>query len=320
MRSKTILFTAACLVSVLTSAHAAYPEKSIRFLMPYPPGGSIDAAGRLIAQKLADNLGRPIVVENRAGAGGTIGMETATHAAPDGYTIVMGGTGTLALSPHLQKNLPYDPVRGFAPITNLVSTPYVLVVHPTFAANSAKELIDMAKARPGQINYASGGIGSTPHLAAELFKSIAGINMVHVAYKGSAPAIADVLAGHVPLIFTGYPGVISYVKTGKLRAIGVTGSVRSATMPNVPTIAESGLPGYELAGWYGVLAPAGTPREIIMKLNAEIIKVINTAEMRERFALEGDAIGDSPELFGAYIKSELAKWGKVLKEAGIQAE
>ncbi len=313
--------SAVCLVLVAAAANAQYPEKSIRFMMPYPPGGSIDIAGRAVAQKLAEALGRQIIVDNRTGAGGTIGTETAAHAAPDGYTILMGGTGTLALSPNLQKNLPYDPVRDFAPITDLVSTPYVLVVHPSFAAHSAKELVEMAKARPGQINYASGGIGSAPHLAAEVFRSMASINLVHVPYKGSTPAITEVLAGQVPFIFTGIPSVLSYIKAGRLRAIGVTSATRTTALPDVPTIADTGVPGYDVSPWFGVLAPARTPRAIVMKLNDEIVKVLKSAAIRERFAVEGvEPIGDSPEHFAAYIKSELAKWGKVLKESGIHGD
>lgn len=316
-----IFGSAVCLVLAAAAANAQYPEKSIRFMMPYPPGGSIDIAGRAVAQKLAEALGRQIIVDNRTGAGGTIGTETAAHAAPDGYTILMGGTGTLALSPNLQKNLPYDPVRDFAPITDLVSTPYVLVVHPGFAAHSAKELVEMAKARPGQINYASGGIGSAPHLAAEVFRSMAGINLVHVPYKGSTPAITEVLAGQVPFIFTGIPSVLSYIKAGRLRAIGVTSATRTTALPDVPTIADTGVPGYDVSPWFGVLAPARTPRAIVMKLNDEIVKVLKSTAIRERFAVEGvEPIGDSPEHFAAYIKSELAKWGKVLKESGIHGD
>ena len=249
--------------------------------MPYPIGGSIDIAGRMVAQRLADNLGQAVVVDNRTGAGGIVGTETGARAAPDGYTVLMGGTGTLALSPSLQKNLPYDPNKDFTPVTLLVTIPYVVVVQPSFKAANIKELIALAKAKPNEINYGSGGSGSAPHLAAELFKTMA----------------------------------------GRLRPIGVTSIKRAAALPEVPTIAESGVPGYEVNPWFGVLLPARTPQPLVSRLNAEILKVLQLPATRERFAAEGfEAAGNTPAQFAAYIKAEQIKWGKVIKDAGIRAE
>jgi tripartite-type tricarboxylate transporter receptor subunit TctC len=270
----------------------SYPHKTIRFIMPYPVGGSIDIAGRMVMQKLAENLGQQVVVDNRTGAGGIVGTETAARAAPDGYTLVMGGNGTLALSPHLQRALPYDPVRDFAPVTLLVITPYVLVVNPALQANSVKELIALARSRPDRINYASGGSGSAPHLAAEIFKTMADVRLVHVPYKGSTPGITDVISGQVQLIFTGIPSVLTHIKSGRLRPLAVTSAARAAALP-----------------------------ELVTRLNSEIVKVLRTPAIRERFAVEGvEPVGSTPAQFASHIKLELVKWGKVIKDAGIRAD
>ncbi len=298
-----------------------YPNKAIRLIMPYPVGGSIDIAGRMVAQRLADNLGQAVVVDNRTGAGGIVGTETGARAAPDGYTVLMGGVGTLALSPSLQKNLPYDPNKDFTPVTLLVTIPYVVVVQPSFKAANIRELIALAKAKPNEINYGSGGSGSAPHLAAELFKTMADVRITHVPYKGSTPAITDTMSGQVQLTFTGIPSVMTQMKAGRLRPIGVTSLKRTAALPEVPTIAESGVPGYEVNPWFGVLLPARTPQPLVSRLNAEILKVLQLPATRERFAAEGfEAAGNSPAQFAAYIKTEQIKWGKVIKEAGIKAD
>jgi len=298
-----------------------YPNKAIRLIMPYPIGGSIDIAGRMVAQRLADNLGQAVVVDNRTGAGGIVGTETGARAAPDGYTVLMGGTGTLALSPSLQKNLPYDPNKDFTPVTLLVTIPYVVVVQPSFKAANIKELIALAKAKPNEINYGSGGSGSAPHLAAELFKTMADVRITHVPYKGSTPAITDTMSGQVQLTFTGIPSVMTQMKAGRLRPIGVTSLKRTAALPEVPTIAESGVPGYEVNPWFGVLLPARTPQPLVSRLNAEILKVLQLPATRERFAAEGfEAVGNTPAQFAAYIKAEQIKWGKVIKDAGIKAD
>ena len=298
-----------------------YPNKAIRLIMPYPVGGSIDIAGRMVAQRLADNLGQAVVVDNRTGAGGIVGTETGARAAPDGYTVLMGGTGTLALSPSLQKNLPYDPNKDFTPVTLLVTIPYVVVVQPSFKAANIRELIALAKAKPNEINYGSGGSGSAPHLAAELFKTMADVRITHVPYKGSTPAITDTMSGQVQLTFTGIPSVMTQMKAGRLRPIGVTSLKRTAALPEVPTIAESGVPGYEVNPWFGVLLPARTPQPLVSRLNAEILKVLQLPATRERFAAEGfEAVGNTPAQFAAYIKAEQIKWGKVIKDAGIKAD
>ena len=298
-----------------------YPNKAIRLIMPYPIGGSIDIAGRMVAQRLADNLGQAVVVDNRTGAGGIVGTETGARAAPDGYTVLMGGTGTLALSPSLQKNLPYDPNKDFTPVTLLVTIPYVVVVQPSFKAANIKELIALAKAKPNEINYGSGGSGSAPHLAAELFKTMADVRITHVPYKGSTPAITDTMSGQVQLTFTGIPSVMTQMKAGRLRPIGVTSLKRTAALPEVPTIAESGVPGYEVNPWFGVLLPARTPQPLVSRLNAEILKVLQLPATRERFAAEGfEAAGNTPAQFASYIKAEQIKWGKVIKDAGIKAD
>jgi tripartite-type tricarboxylate transporter receptor subunit TctC len=322
VNAKLLASALPCLLAATPLASAQdYPNRPIRLIMPYPAGGSIDIAGRLVAQRLSENLGQGVVIDNRTGAGGTVGTEAAAHAAPDGYTLVMGGNGTLAVSPILQKNLPYEPNRDFTPLTLLVTIPYVVVVYPAVRVNNIRELIALAKEKPGELNYASGGNGSEPHIAAELFKIMAGVRITHVPYKGSTPAIADTLSGQVQLTFTGIPSVLGYLKSGRLRAIAVTSTKRTAALPDVPTIAESGVPGYELDPWFGLLLPAHTPPALVSRLNAEIVKVLQVPATREHLGSEGfEVVGDTPEQFAAYIRSEQAKWAKVIKDAGIHAD
>jgi tripartite-type tricarboxylate transporter receptor subunit TctC len=317
---RATIFVVACAFAT-APAFAAYPDKPIRLIMPYPAGGSIDTAGRAVAQKLADTFGQQIVIDNRTGAGGIIGTETAAHAVPDGYTLVIGGTGTLALSPHLHRKLPYDPVRDFAPVTILIASPYVIVVHPSVPANSVKELVALAKARPGQINYASGGAGSAPHFASEMFNTAAGIKLNHVPYKGSTPGVIDLIGGQVQVMFTGIPSVLAYIKSNRVRALAVTGKTRTAALPDVPTVIESGVPGYVVSPWFGLLVPARTPQPVIATLHRETVKVLRSPALLERFATEGvDPVGDTPEHFAAYIKEEIVKWGKVVKDTGMRVE
>src|SRR3954468_9213058 len=317
---RALIFTVACAL-VAAPALAAYPDKPVRLIMPYPAGGSIDTAGRAVAQKLADTFGQQIVIDNRTGAGGVIGTETAAHAVPDGYTLVIGGTGTLALSPHLHRNLPYDPVRDFAPVTMLIASPYVIVVHPSVAANNVKELIALAKAKPGQINYASGGAGSAPHFASEMFNTAAGVKLTHVPYKGSTPGVIDLIGGQVQVMFTGIPSVIAYIKSNRLRALAVTGKTRTAALPDVPTVIESGVPGYVVSPWFGLLVPVHTPATIVATLHRETVKALRSPALTERFAVEGvDPVGDTPEHFAAYIKEEIVTWGKVVKDTSMRAE
>jgi tripartite-type tricarboxylate transporter receptor subunit TctC len=314
------IFIVACTL-VAAPVLAAYPDKPVRLIMPYPAGGSIDTAGRAVAQKLADTFGQQIVIDNRTGAGGVIGTETAAHAVPDGYTLVIGGTGTLALSPHLHRNLPYDPVRDFAPVTMLIASPYVIVVHPSVAANSVKELIALAKAKPGQINYASGGAGSAPHFASEMFNTAAGVKLTHVPYKGSTPGVIDLIGGQVQVMFTGIPSVLAYIKSNRVRALAVTGKTRTAALPDVPTVIESGVPGYVVSPWFGLLVPARTPPAVVATLHRETVKVLRSPALLERFAVEGvDPVGDTPDHFAAYIKEEIVKWGKVVKDTGMRVE
>jgi tripartite-type tricarboxylate transporter receptor subunit TctC len=289
--------------------------------MPYPAGGTIDTTGRLVAQRLSEATGQQVVVDNRTGAGGTLGTELAAKAPPDGYTIVMGGTGTLAISPALGRPLGYDPLKDFAPITLIATTPYVLVAHPSVPAKTVRELIELAKSEPGKLNYASGGSGSAPHLIGEMFRSRAGVNIVHIPYKGSTPAKIDLVAGRVQLFFTGIPPVASEIRNGTLRALGVTSAKRTSTLPDVPTIAESGVRGFDVSPWFGVLAPAKTPVAIVDRLNTLTVGVLQHPSLRERLAREGvDLVGDSPREFQAFIRREMAQWAKAVKDSGAKVE
>ncbi len=321
------LMTFACAVLTLQPpvAHAAdapaYPIRPIRFIMPYPIGGTIDMSGRLVSQLLGEALGQQVVVDNRTGAGGTLGTELAARSAPDGYTIVMGGTGTLAISPGLNRKLGYEPLRDFAPITLLATTPYVLVVHPSVAAASPRELIALAKAQPGKLNYASGGSGSAPHLIGEMFRTRGAINVLHIPYKGSSPAKIDLVAGRVQMFFTGIPPVLGDIRAGTLRAVGVTSGRRTSSLPDVPTIAESGIPGFDVSPWFGVLAPAHTPNAIVTRLNEQTVKALRNPTLRERFAREGvDPVGNTPQQFSAFVRAEMDNWAKAVRESGAKVE
>lgn len=301
-------------------AQAGYPVKPVRLVVPSSPGGGTDITARILAPKLTERLGQQVVVENRAGAGTMIGTEVVAKAAPDGYTLLMG-LSTLAINPAMYKKVPYDSVRDFAPISQVIAAPNMLVVHPSVPAKTVKELIAFARARPGQLNYASAGHGTNPHLSMELFLSMTGTKMLHVPYKGLGPGIVDLLAGHVTVatatMLTGLP----HVKSGRLRLLGTTGAKRAAVLPDVPTVAEAGVPGYEASQWYGVLAPAQTPKEIVARLHAEIVRILQAPDMKQKLAADGtDPVGSSPDEFARYIKSELTKWGKVARDAGIQPE
>lgn len=298
-----------------------YPARPIRWVMPYPAGGSIDTVSRMLAQRLSDRLGQSVVVDNRTGAGGTIGAGIGAKAPPDGYTIVNGGDGTLAVSPSLRRNLPYDPIKDFSPITQLVAINYILFSHPSAPFRTVSELLTVARARPGEINYASGGTGSAPHMLAELFKYRTGINIVHVAYKGSSPAINDVLGGHVHLMFTGLPSVLAHIRTGKARGIAVTSRRRIAAVPDVPTFAEAGVRGFEASPWFGVLAPAGTPGPIVDRLYREFSGILKEAPIREFLSRSGvEPVGSTPAEFAAHIKAEIAQWQELIRSAGIRAD
>ncbi len=297
----------ACALAALaiSAAHAeVYPAKPIRMIVAYPPGGGTDIVGRVVAQKLGEALGQAVVVENRGGASGNIGTELAARAAPDGYTILMGNVAPNAINVSLFKDLPFDPVADFAPVTLVASTPNILVVHPSTPARTVKEVIALAKAKPGTLNFASAGVGSSSHLAGELFRILAGA-----------------LSGQVQLYFATMPAAMPHVKSGKLAPVAVTSARRSPALPDIPTIAESGVPGYEASTWYGLLAPAHTPATAIARLHEATAKLLADAALREKLAGQGfEPTGDSPEEFGAYIKSEIAKWGKVIRDAGIRPE
>jgi tripartite-type tricarboxylate transporter receptor subunit TctC len=296
----------------------SYPAKPIRILVGFPPGGSTDIVARVVGQKLGETLGTPVVIDNRPGASATLAMQAAARAAPDGYTLVMGHLGTLAVNPALFQKLSYDPIRDFAPISLVANVPAMLVVHPSLPARSVKQLIAIAKARPGELNYGSSGAGGTPHLAVEYFKLLSGVDIVQVPYKGAGPMTTDLIGGQISMTITGIPALLPHVKTGRLRALAVSTSKRLAVLPDLPTIAEAALPGYEATTWYGLLAPAGTPKELIARLNDAIVRSIKQPEVAERLAGEGaDVVFNSPEEFAAYIRSEIARWEKVIRRAGI---
>jgi tripartite-type tricarboxylate transporter receptor subunit TctC len=298
-----------------------YPTRPIRFIVPFPPGGGNDVMARIIGQKLTDAYGQQVVIDNRGGAGGNIGTEIAARAAPDGYTLFLGGVGSHGTNPGLQAKLPYDPVKDFAPISMIASAPLVIVSNLALPAKSLAELIQLAQARPGQLNYASSGTGTIAHLSAELFNSMARVKLQHVPYKGTGPALTDVLSGQVQLLFNSAVSILPQVRANRLRALAVASSKRIAPLPEVPTAAEAGVPGYDCASWYGVLVPARTSRAVIEKLNAGVIKAVSAPELRERLTNEGaEAAGNSPEQFAVFIQRELARWAKVIKDAGIRIE
>jgi len=305
---------------VLAQAHAqTYPARAIRLISPFPPGGGSDVPARIVGQRLSENVGQPVVIDNRPGAGGNLGAELVARSQPDGYTILLGNFSH-AVSATLYKDLRYRLREDFAPVIYIGYTPLILIAHPSLPATSVRELVALAKAKPGQINYASSGSGTAPHLAGELFKRSTGVELVHVPYKGGAPALTDVMSGQVQLMFSTMPA-LPQVKAGKVKALAVTGATRSTALPAVPTVAEAGVPGYEASTWYGVLAPAGTPAPAVGRLNEEINRVVRAPDIRQRFADQGyETTGGTPGEFAAFIGVEVAKWGKVVREAGVQPE
>jgi tripartite-type tricarboxylate transporter receptor subunit TctC len=299
----------------------AYPARPIRLLVPFPSGGGVDAVARIAMQPLVASLGQQIVIDNRGGSSGIIATELAARAAPDGYTLFFGVTSALSIVPHVQRKLPYDVTRDFAPINLIAAAAYVLVAHPSQQATSVKELIALARQKPGALNYASAGNGTTLHLTTELFRSMAGIDIVHVPYKGAAAALTDLLSGQIHLAFNPPAVVVPHMRTARLRGLAVTRAKRSALVPELPTIAEAGVPGYESIGWYGVLAPARTPPAIIARLHRELMNAIAEREVRERFAANGiETLGTTPEQFASYLRDEYVKWGKVVRAAGVKSE
>jgi tripartite-type tricarboxylate transporter receptor subunit TctC len=310
------------LVAMQSGARAAeYPTKPIRMLVGFAPGGGTDTTARTIAQPLSEALGQQVVVDNRPGAAGNIATDIAAKSPPDGYTILMGTIAALAINPSLYKSLPFDPVRDFEPVTLAVSSTNVLAVHPSVPVKNVRELIALAKAQGGKLSYGSSGVGGAGHLAGVLFDSMAGTTMVHIPYKGGAPAMIALIGGEVQLVFATAETAVPQIKSGKIRALGVTMAKRTALLPDLPTIAEAGLPGYEANNWYGILLPAKTPRAIVERLSRESVKVLNRPAIKEQLFRQGlDASPSTPQEFSAYIKSEMAKWAKVVKASGAKAE
>jgi tripartite-type tricarboxylate transporter receptor subunit TctC len=310
-----IAFGAAALS--LGAAAQEYPVKAIRFIVPFAPGGPTDIMSRALAEKLTARLGQQLVVDNRGGAGGSIGTAIAARSTPDGYTIVIGHIGTLAINVSLYPSLEYDPVKDFAPISMIATLPLGLFVNANVPVKSVAELVALAKAKPGQLNFGSAGNGSATQMAGAMFKTIAGIDIVHVPYKGNAASLVDLVAGRVQMMFSNLLTTAPHVKAGRLRAIAISTAKRSQQAPDLPTIAESGVPGYDYAPWYGILAPAGTPRAIVMRLNREIGQIINTPEMKERFRKQGiDLLTSTPEAFAELIRREIPKWREIVKKSG----
>lgn len=298
-----------------------WPAKPIRFIAPNLPGGPTDILARLIGQKLAETLGQPVVIENRAGAAGNIGTEVAAKAPPDGYTLVTGNNATFGANVSLYKRLGFDPVKDFTPIVLAATQPNILVVHPSLPVTNVKELIALAKARPGQLNYSGSGMGAAAHLSAELFKSMTATNIVHIPYKSAAPALTDLMAGETQLMFATSLSVIQHIKANRVRALGVTTAKRSRFLPELPTMAEAGVPGFEASTWHGVLVPAGTPGAIVERLNMEINRMLQLADVRERLAAMGaEVVGGSAKEFADHIQREIPKWAKVVKAIGVQLE
>jgi len=311
----TLLFAAA------NACAQSYPSKQLRFVVPFPPGGPADILSRTIGQNLSESWGQQVVIDNRAGAGGNIGAEIVAKAPPDGYTMLMGFVGTHAINSSLYRSMPFDAVKDFEPVALVAMVTIILVVHPSVPVKTVKELIALAKAKPGELSFGSPGNGTPQHLAGELFNTMTGVKMVHVPYKGAVPALTDLLGGRLSMIFSSMPPALPHLQSGKLRALGVTSSARSPAAPDVPTIAQSGLKGYEVINWYGVLVPAKTPKEIVGKLNGEVVGIMNLPAVKERLAAQGaETYTSTPEKFAEMIKSETEKWAKVVKFSGAQLD
>jgi tripartite-type tricarboxylate transporter receptor subunit TctC len=315
------LFTAAlAALTQVTLAQGQYPSRPITMVVGFAPGGGTDTVARIVAKKLGDSVGQNVIVENKAGAGGTVATHHVARSAPDGYTLLLGNVGALAVAPHIIAKLPYDPLRDLAPITMAVEFPNVIVVQPTLPAATLAEFVQLAKAKPGTIVYGSSGIGGAGHLAGELLKIVADIDIVHVPYKGGGPAMQDMLGGQIPSMIATPVTALPHVKAGKIRALATTGAARAALMPDIPTVAESGYPGYEATNWYAYLAPARTPKEIVARLNRELVQVLAAPDVREQLDKQGvEAKSGTPEALATYMERELATWGRVVKTANIQA-
>ena len=305
----------------LDAAAQGYPAKPIRLIVPFPPGGSADILARAIGQKAGEGLGQTLVVENRPGAGTAIGAEALARSAPDGYAVMIGTVSSHAINPALNPKLPFDPVKDFTAVSLVATIPFAMIVHPSVQAKNVQEFVALARAKPGSFNYSSAGNGTSNHLAGELFKSMAGIDIVHIPYKGSAPALNDLVAGQVALMFDLVLTAAPHVKSGAARGLAVTGAQRSSVLPELPTVAESGLPGYEVSAWFGIFAPAGVPEPVVQRLNAEFVKALRDSDLRQRLASQGaEPLTSTPAEFAAYLRSEIDKWGKVVKAAGMKVD
>lgn len=314
-----LLISAFCLDIAVADAQQ-YPVRPIRFIVPFAPGGSTDLLARFLAPRLTEALGQTVVVDNRGGAGGVIGAELAARAPADGHTIVLGSPGPLTINPNLQR-VPYDTLRDFSPITLATISPFTLVVHPSVPVNSVKDLLALAKAKPGQLNYGSAGNGSVGHFSSEQFKALAGVDIVHVPYKGAGPAVADLIGGRLHLMFENLPTILPHVRSGKLKMLAVGTKTRSALVPEYPTVAEAGVPGYESSTAFGVLAPAKTPAGVITRLNQETVKALQAADLKEKLSGLGlEPVGGTPQQYAAHLREELAKYGRIVKAAGIKLD
>lgn len=319
-RPFSYLIGAALLGCALEAQAQAYPMRAVRLVVPSSPGGGADITARIISPKLSEYLRQQVVVENRAGAGTMIGGEVVARAAPDGYTLLLA-TAPLAINPAMYRKVPYDALRDFAPITQVVSLPNLLISHPSLPVKTVKELVAFARSRPGALSFASAGVGTAPHLFMELFLEMAALKMVHVPYKGAGPGVVGVIAGHVPLMTPTIFAALGHVRDGRLRGLGVTGAKRASGAPDIPTIAEAGVPGYEASNWFGVSAPAGTPREIVNRIYSDIARALQQPDVKGRLSADGaEPVGSTPDEFAAYIRAETEKWAKVVRNAGIQPE
>ncbi len=315
-----LMYIGLAAVAAQAQAQTTYPTRAVRLIVPSSPGGGTDISARILAPQLTQFLGQQVIVDNRPGAGTMIGAEAVARAAPDGYTLLMG-ISTLAINPAMYKKVTYDALKDLAPISQAVSLSNVLVIHPSLPTRNVKEFVTFVRARSGQINFASAGVGTSPHLSMELLLVLAKLNMVHVPYKGSGPGVTDLVAGHVPVMMPNMLSAQPHIKTGRLRALGVTGTKRAPGAEDIPTIAEAGVPGYEAVQWYGVLAPAATPRDIITKLHTGVVRALQNPDVRQRLLNDGaEPVGSSPEEFAAYLRSETTKWAQVIKAAGIKPE
>lgn len=316
-----LLTAISCLALVPDVVAQGYPAKAIRFIVPFPPGGGNDILARELGQNVSEPLGVPVVIDNKPGASTIIGTELAAKAPPDGYTIFMGNNSTFTINPNLYQKLPYDPVKDFSPVSLLATAPFLILAHPSVPVRSVKDLIALAKARPRQLNFGSAGIGIVTHLAGEMLNSMARIEMVHVPYKGAGPVLTDLIGGHIELAFINVLSSIPHVRSGRLRGLAVTSAKRNDVLPDLPTVAESGLPGYESSVWYAVLVPARTPQDVIVRLNTEFVKAIRNPKVRDRLTADGASlIGSQPEALAKVIQSDLARWSRVIKDAKLQLD